>query len=98
MVREIRQGRTTPDPHQELLEIGTLEEDPLEERQEEIHQEGVHQEETRHEEVHQPEETQMMMIVKGTEFIPERSAVTSIYLMGTGRRPRNSKWNLAWPE
>ena len=101
MVKEIRQGQTAPDPHQELLEVGTLEEDhleedPLEEHQEEIRQEGVHQEETRREEDHQSEGTQTMMIVKGTEFIPERSAATSIYLMETEQRPRNFKWSLAW--
>ena len=103
MVKEIQQEQIAPDPHQELSEIGTLEEDhleedPLEEHQEEIRQEEVHQEETCHEEVRQPEGTQTMMIAKGTELIPERSAATSIYSMGTEQRPRNFKWSLAWHE
>ena len=101
MVKETRRGRTTPDQRQELLETGILvedhlEEDPLKEHQEEIRQEEAHREEIRREEVHPPEETQTMMIAKGTELIPGRSAATSIYSMETEQKLRNSKWSLAW--
>ena len=89
------------DPHKGPLGVETpeenhLKEGPLEEHLGETHQKEVHQGETHQGEDHQQEETQMTTIVKETKSIQGKSAATSIHLMGTEPRQRNSKWSSIW--
>ena len=95
--KEICQEQTISDPRKGPL--GT--EIPGEDHQEETLREETqlkedHQEETHHAEAHQLKGIRTTMN-KGIESILERSAAISTSSTEIEQRPRNSKWNLAWP-